>query len=432
MRPADSARTRDWKAGANSASNLDRRRRPRGRLAPSQLFRWALIGFAVWLLVGLIIGLIALDRFKLPAPTGPYAVGTTTLTLTDPTRLEPHNPSGSFSTRRTVVVQLWYPAAQSSNPIARYQRWREATLSTFYTPLLHTHSRIDAPIASTPAQFPVLLFGSRWGGQRTQNTALAEDLASHGYVVAAVDHPYNAARVEINGHVITGNEALEGPGGSSSPAFAQIAFWNSTLDLWAADDLFVLNQLTALNSTRFHNALDTTHVGAFGHSFGGATSFRLLGLDPRIVSAVNLDGWTFGALISRTSQPMLLIDEQAAADREHNLLTLPTPGATEDQLDHADNTAVESSLTHFGGYRLYVRGTQHLDFSDQPLLPPLRRLEYTGPIEPARIDTILRQIVLAFFDQTLRNQPAPVLNTPNSMPEVTIQHWPAQTFTPAK
>ena len=373
-----------------------------------------------------MIGLIALERFNLPAPTGSFAVGTTTLTLTDPARPEPHDPS----LRRTVVVQLWYPAAPSSNPIAHYQRWREATLSTFYTPLLHTHSRIDAPIASTSAQFPVLLFGPRWGGQRTQDTALAEDLASHGYVVAAVDRPYNAARVEINDRVIEGHEALEGPGGPSPPAAAQIAFWNSTLDLWAADNIFVLNQLAALNSTRFHNSLDTNHAGAFGHSFGGAASFRLLGLDPRIVSAANLDGWTYGGLASRTSQPIMLIDEQAIADRERELLTLPSPGNTLDQLDRADNTAVESSLTHFGGYRLYIRGAQHMDFSDQPLLPPLRRLEYTGPIESARIDTILRQTVLGFFDQTLSNQSSPLLTTPSSMPDVTIEHW--QTPSPAK
>jgi len=276
----------------------------------------------------------------------------------------------------------------------------------------------------------VLLFGPRWGGQRTQDTALAEDLASHGYVVAAVDHPYNAARVEINGQVIEGHEALEGPGGPSSPAAAQITFWNSTLDLWAADNIFVLNQLAALNPTRFHNELDTTHADAFGHSFGGAASFRMLGLDPRIVSAVNLDGWTYGGLASRTTQPMMLIDEQAVADREHELLTLPTPGSTLDQLDRADNTAVESSLSRFGGYRLYIGGTQHMDFSDQPLLPPLRRLEYTGPIEPARIDTILRQTILGFFNQTLRNQPSSVLTAPSSMPEVTIQRW--QTPLPSK
>jgi pimeloyl-ACP methyl ester carboxylesterase len=419
MRPADSARTRDWKAGANTAANLDRRRRPRGSLSFFHLFRWFLIGLGVWLFIGLGICFIALERFNLPAPTGPYAIGTTTLTLTDPSRPEPHDPS----LRRTVVVQLWYPATPSSNPVASYQRWSETTLSTLYAPLLHTHSRLDSPIAPAPTQFPVLLFGPRWGGQRTQDTALAEDLASHGFVVAVVDHPYNAVRVQVNGKVITGNEALEGPGGPSSPAGTQITFWNSTLDLWAADNRFVLDQLAALNSTRFHNALDTNHAGAFGHSFGGAAAFRMLGLDPRIVSAVNLDGWTFGALASRTTQPIMLIDEQAVADREQELLSISPPGGIPDQLDRADNAAVESSLTGFGGYRLYVRGTQHLDFSDQPLLPPLRRLQFTGPIEPARIDTILRETVLGFFDQTLHNQPAAILNTPSSMPEVTIQHY---------
>ena len=404
------------------AANLERRSSARSRLSLFQLIRWFLLGLTVWLLIAAVIGIIALDRYTLPAPTGPFAVGTTILTLTDDSRPEPHDPSS----HRTVVVQLWYPAAPSTNPIAPYQRWHETTFTTFYTPLLHTHSRTDAPIASAPTSFPVLLFGPRWAGDRTQNTVLAEDLASHGYVVAAIDHPYIAARVQLEtDRVIDGVVALEGPDGPDASAQSRIAFWNDTLNLWTADDLFVLNQLAALNGTRFHNALDTNHAGAFGHSFGGAASFRLLGLDPRIVSAVNLDGWTFGALDSRTTQPMMLIDEQSVADREHDLLTFPKPGTTEDQLDRADNTAVAASLSRFGGYRLYIRGTQHLDFSDQPLLPPLRRLQYNGPIEPARIDDILRQAVLAFFDQNLRNQPSSLLNSPSSMPDVTIQHSPA-------
>jgi pimeloyl-ACP methyl ester carboxylesterase len=279
----------------------------------------------------------------------------------------------------------------------------------------------------------VLLFGPRWAGDRTQNTALAEDLASHGYVVAAVDHPYIAGRVQLEtDRVIDGVVALEGPDGPNASTQSRIAFWNSTLDLWAADNLFVLNQLAALNPTCFHNALDTNHAGAFGHSFGGAAAFRMLGLDPRIVSAVNLDGWTFGGLDSRTTQPMMLIDEQFVADRERDLLTIPPPGAIEDQLDRADNTAVESSLARFGGYRLYIRGSQHMDFSDQPLLPPLRRLQYTGPILPSRMDDILRQTVLGFFDQTLRNQPSSALTAPSSVPDVTIERWPVQSSASAK
>jgi hypothetical protein len=89
-----------------------------------------------------VICLIAVDRFNLPAPTGSFAVGTTILTLTDPTRSESHDPA----THRTVVVQLWYPAAPSSNPIARYQRWSETTLSTFY---IRPHAISRAPLRPT-------------------------------------------------------------------------------------------------------------------------------------------------------------------------------------------------------------------------------------------------------------------------------------------
>jgi len=371
---------------------------------------------------------VILARFHLPAPTGPYAVGTTILELTDDSRHEDHDPDPRA--RRNVVVQLWYPAQPSNGPLARYKRWSEAPLATIYAPLLRTNSHLDAPIATGGAPFPVLLFGHRWGGQRTQNTDLAEDLASHGYVVASIDHPYNSAKVLLaDGRVIKGNEAIQGPGGAAASVADQIAFWNHTLDVWAADDLFVLNHLAAMNANPadpWQGRLDTDHAGAFGHSFGGAAAERLCGLDPRIQAAVNMDGWTFGGLDSRTSaQPVMILEEQSNQARRTQLLSLPQPGTKDDQLDRADIAAVDASLTRYGGYRLQVAGTQHLDFSDQPLLPPLRRLAYTGPIAPLTVQAIIRQSVLQFFDQTLHDQPAPLLDpTQNRFPELTVQTFP--------
>jgi predicted dienelactone hydrolase len=383
---------------------------------------WRIVAALVCLCAIAALGLyIPLVRFRLPAPTGPYAVGTTILSFTDESRHEDHVADPSV--KRTVVVQLWYPAESSANPLARYNRWGETTTSTFYTPLLRTNSRVDAPVANNGAPFPVLLFGHRWGGERTQNTDLAEELASHGYVVAAIDHPYNSARALMpDGSVVKNEEALEGPKGAAATAAEQIAFWNKTLDVWAADEIFVLNQLAALPGP-LHGRLDTDHAGAFGHSFGGSAALRLLGLDPRIKAAVNLDGWTFGALKDRTQQPVMIEYEQITVPRRQQLMSLPEPGTLEDQLDRADFAAVDASLNRFGGDRLYIAGTQHLDFSDQPLLPPLRRLAYTGPIAPERIQAILRQTVLEFFDQNLRGRPSTLLQPRQSQfGELTVGH----------
>jgi hypothetical protein len=73
----------------------------------------------------------------------------------------------------------------------------------------------------------------------------------------------------------------------------------------------------------------------------------------------------------------------------------------EDQLDRSDDVGIAASLDRYGGERVYVAGTQHMDFSDLPLLPPLHRGRITGPIAPERVQTILRGTVVGFFDREL-------------------------------
>ena len=136
-------------------------------------------------------------------------------------------------------------------------------------------------------------------------------------------------------------------------------------------------------------------VGAFGHSFGGAASANLLGVDSRIKAAVNLDGWTFQGLDHRTHEPFLMVNEGVAA------ISHPETGV-EGALNTTDSAAVNGSLHKYGGYRAFVSGAQHLDFTDKTLFSPLRSLTFTGPIQSERVREITRGLVLGFFNQTLK------------------------------
>ncbi len=388
------------------ASHLLSRPRTRSRVTAAAAILLACMSLAL---------LWTTPMFHLPAPTGVYAVGTTgPLQWIDSSRTlrGDASPQGR---RRELVVQVWYPVASGwqFGKRASYARRKELSLARSYEASILTNSLLDAPIAEDGAPYPVLLFGHRWGGSRTQDTFLVEELASHGYVVVAIDHPLNAARMLLaDGSVVKSDraDALSNLEATSAQAIA--AMWQQELALWTADDQFVLNQLQTNNAGWFSNRLDFTRVGAFGHSFGGASSLALLGVDRRIRCAVNMDGWTFQGLDHRTTEPVMFVYEGVSEVR------YPERGV-EGALDDYDNAAVDASLRRFGGWRAYVMGTQHLDFTDQTLLSPLQRLTHTGPLSGERVRGITRGLVLGFFDQTLKGQ-----GQLPSYPEVHLQRFP--------
>ena len=143
-----------------------------------------------------------LPMFRLPRPSGKYMVGTRVMEMVDPARMETHVPGSSQ--RRSIIVQIWYPAQPDGQHLASYRRRSETTWLSSYMGVLWTHSYVNAPVAAEGAPFPVLLFNPAWKGQRTQNTYQVEDLASHGFIVAGIDHTYNSGPVAFpNGRVIS-------------------------------------------------------------------------------------------------------------------------------------------------------------------------------------------------------------------------------------
>jgi predicted dienelactone hydrolase len=366
-----------------------------------------------------------LPMFRLPKPTGPYAVGTKTLYLKDSARLE--DAAGSHGEARELMVQIWYPAQPSHNSLARYREPKETNGLSAYQSLILTNSRLDAPIANGGAPFPVILFNHGWHGRRTNDTFLTEELASHGYVVASIDHTYNASIVAFpDGRVVhtTAPHDVDIPESSTQERLR--AVWDKELLKQVGDQLFVLNQLEAMNrtaGTAWYGRLNTNTAGAIGHSFGGAAATEMCAKDPRIRGAVNMDGWYFGAIRARGSdQPLLSIDT-ATVQPDLTPYLKVSVAANLDVIDFAD---VQTSLHRFGGYRLSVNGAAHEDFTDQPLISPIRLLAHRGLIPAARIQSIVRTYVLAFFDRTIRGEDPAILHAKISpYAEVSLGTWPA-------
>src|SRR5690242_12396814 len=161
-------------------------------------------------------------KFRLPAPTGRKALGTTAVHLIDRSRPDPTMPSG----QRELMISLWYPAGMFGlAPFAKYMPPRTAVevddawtgeyglalpSGSFDFAATETHARVDVP--AQPMRHPVVLFSPGFQYSRFVNTAQVEDLASRGYVVVTIDHSHETPVEFPGGRFLPGAPESEPPG----------------------------------------------------------------------------------------------------------------------------------------------------------------------------------------------------------------------------
>jgi hypothetical protein len=233
-------------------------------------------------------------RLGLPAPTGPFAVGSTDLHLVDHTRQDPW----VAGTTRELMVTVRYPARPGSGPKAPYLSPGAAKLVSEedaaqlglsadrldYT--FPTHARIGAPAAGR--RWPAVLYSPSAKYPRSVGTAQLEQLTSEGYVTVAIDHTHEPAAVEFPGGRV--EPQVRPPAGAGKQLIATRV----------ADIRFVLGRLEVLARGGNPDAerrelpaglsLDLTRVGMFGHSAGGFTTGETMVADRRIDAGADLDG----------------------------------------------------------------------------------------------------------------------------------------------
>src|SRR5436305_12572032 len=135
------------------------------------------------------------------ALTGAYPIGTKIFYLPDSSRPDPVTSKAP----RELMVQLWYPAKPSGEALAPYvtKALADAMKQDQTEPndvidswaALKTHAHLEAPIADRGPKFPLIFLSPGLGFSRALYTSWAEELASLGYVVVAVDHPYTGLTV---------------------------------------------------------------------------------------------------------------------------------------------------------------------------------------------------------------------------------------------
>lgn len=349
------------------------------------------------------------SEFTIPMPEGPYAVG--------------RSVNDWVSGSREMLVWMWYPAAaeksadviqdhapralrapqEPAGPVILRPLWWLMQLTERDGSAVREHSVEDGPVSPREPAYPVVLMrGGAWGGV-SGYSILAEDLASRGYIVIGFDVPYRTNRVVFpDGRVIAGkpeNNPEEADGPELTVLAARLA------REWSADMTLVVDHLADLNahdpSGRFQGRVDLKHIGAFGHSLGGAESLQFCHDDSRCKAVLDLDGGMWGSFVEDgVTQPMMLLTSDHTGESD------------------PETKGIEAAFQTFFGHmpperttRLMIRGANHYLFSDDALLRSrilmwaLRRLHVIGIDGPRQVE-VAKYGIHTFFDAYLKGSGA--------------------------
>ncbi|KAI0102561.1 Alpha/Beta hydrolase protein [Nemania sp. FL0031] len=382
---------------------------------------------------------LAASLVPLPKLKGPYAVGTTALELVDSSRTDPFAPTVQA---RKLAISLFYPTqtrgAQGGNgsgggndndngndncvQALQFPPLTAAYIDGVYNDTTASAERIltqschDSPL-SYP-ELPLLLFGPGLGNARTFYSAELEEIASHGWNIVSVDHPYDAGIVEFpDGRAVYARDSVVVNGTADLYLSVRVEDMSFVLD--ALSNTSVVSQIPGLStapapapgsSSSSSAKLRTDKVGVFGHSFGGATALQLLLSDPRFSVGANFDGILFGPVIETgTSSPFVLF------------------GTNPRMADDTWTTAWENLR---GFKRQYaVDDTEHGAFTDFPVIrdvlgadsPPLLDTGL-GTIRGERVIAIETAYMDALFGRFLKGEGGELLDGEGAeeWPEVSL------------
>jgi dienelactone hydrolase len=262
--------------------------------------------------------------------------------------------------------------------------------------LVDTHAMIDATPTGENASYPLLLFSHGLSGLRMQNTAQFEELASHGYIVASVDHTYDSViTIMPDGRAIMHHSQTVMPEGVSS------VLWGRRLVGVRAQDLsttlaFLENQNRDPDSL-LHDRIDMNRVGGMGHSTGGATAIEFCTHSSYCQAVLVQDGWLESLSEETLSQPlsqpsMFLSTNEWLSSKNQSIGKIFIDGQEQ------------------ASYEVTIDEMSHYNFTDIPLLTPLAaQIGLGGKINGARGIRILNDYNLAFFDRYLKDSNSPIL-----------------------
>ena len=429
-----------WQGGALAVGALTVLGSTRVRRAPltagrgPRLLRGSVLGAALAFSAVLAALAVLFPIFSFPTPTGPHQVGTRHFLTIDSTRPERLTPDPTD--HRVVPLRVWYPTEADTVRTAAY--WpdagpRGAALARelglpgvvfSHLDRVSTHARPNTPVLPSAELLPVVLFSHGYAGAPDQSTFLMEDLASHGYVVVSVGHPYEAlplpvpsgaadlipqtpeptpALVEeslrLLGELQRSDSAGRTRHGELLAAIAALPRLDESFAVWVADGRFAMDWIAGASGPggALGGRVDASRIGVFGHSFGGAMAAEVCRADTRCAGGINIDGAQLGTVARQGLEaPFLFLYSEPSLWINHSV---------------AEKSAA--------AVQAMIPGSAHLDFTDLPSITPLLRLAsmvspipQAGPIHRDELVSRSREVVRGFFDRHLRRRKPPTTRYP--------------------
>jgi dienelactone hydrolase/FtsH-binding integral membrane protein len=336
---------------------------------------------ALLLVVIVMVPAFIFPQHQSPKITGKYEVATVNYTYTDKSRIETFTNTGE---NRKVNVEFWYPK--------------------------------DAD-----GTYPLVVFSPGIFGMKTSNTSTFMELASNGYVVCSIDHPYHSLfTIDTNGNrTIINNAFLQeymNVSNGKYDAATTFKLEHGWMGLRIADINFVLDtilaQTQAAGSDAVYQLIDPEKIGLMGHSLGGESSAQVARERNDIGAVINLDADLAGEYVDFVNGKEVLNDKvypvpilNILSDTLERLIAAVPEANTIVAVKHVTATAPNA-------FEVHLAGTDHMSFTDLPLISPFlvsminASVPKAGGHEADALTTIekMNDIVLDFFNVYLKGE----------------------------
>ncbi len=330
----------------------------------------AILKSFLWLFV--MVPLLIFPPYKEPETTGNYTIANQVYTWTDESRVETLDDSGD---KRNVTVTFYYPAE-----------------------------------AKEGDKFPLILFSHGAFGFEKSNYSSYAELVSNGYVVCSLSHTYQAFFTEeadgttkiVNSGFI--QEAIDATNGVYSSSLEdEYALTRKWMEVRMGDANFVLDTIEkncAEGTDEIFRMIDLEHIGAYGHSMGGATAEALGRQREEIDAVIVLDGTFLGDYTGVEN-----------GIYQFNTDAYPKPLLNVMAMDHYNNNykpSEEDAHAYVNFYtvehadlakNVVIEGTGHMNLTDLPLFSPtLAGMLGTGERDGREVIEITNDVVREWFD----------------------------------